>query len=63
MYDVYGNPIDESIITIRDFLKESDKESNCFVASISEVGKKSSTSIAEGEHIIPKSAFTYKVFI
>lgn len=32
MYDIFGNPDGESLLTIRDFLKESGKEKNCFSA-------------------------------
>ncbi len=34
MYDVYANPDGEGLLTIRDFLKESSKEKDCFSASI-----------------------------
>ena len=63
VYDIYGNPDAESLITLRDFMRESDMEKNCYQASISEVGKLGANPISWGEYVVPKSSSTYKVYI
>jgi len=48
MYDIFGNPDGESLLTIRDFLKESGKEKNCFSASILQFGATNTIPIISG---------------
>lgn len=48
MYDIFGNPDGESLLTIRDFLKESGKEKNCFSASILQFGTTNTIPIISG---------------
>lgn len=63
MYDAYGNPNSESLLSIRDIMRESGKEKDCFSASILQVGTTNSVSINSGYFIVPKTTSTYKIFI
>lgn len=63
MYDVYGNTEGESLLSIRDFMRESGKQKDCFSASILQVGTSNTVPISSGYFIVPKTNSTYKVFI